>query len=325
MRIAAITHNAIPPYGGWMTRIEILGKPVSEDQMASLGFVSPEFLGALRVPLLEGRFWDESENRRGAALVVVNQTLAQRYFPDGDAIGHSLRVPAAANEPPVTLTTPDLGNTWLQIVGVTQDFLNEGLNTPVRPAVYMPYTLLMPSGTELLVRSDVPPLTLLHAVRLQLAAVNPDQQTWTNVDDLETWLSDSPEWQQEHLAAWVFSVFAWLALALAAVGLYSVVTYTVTQRTKEFGIRMALGAQPAHVLRIVFGSTVTSVGSGIVLGVVLSILMHSVMARWIEGSPRDPVILVAGVLVLAITAALASMIPARHAATVDPMTALRCE
>ena len=168
-------------------------------------------------------------------------------------------------------------------------------------------------------------MTLRHALKMQLAAVNPDQQTDGDERDLETWISDMPEWQQEHLTAWVFGVFAWLALALAAVGLYSVVTYTVTQRTKEFGIRMALGAQPAHVLRIVFGSTLLSVGGGIVLGLLFSVGMHSVMSRWIEGSPRDPVILAAGTLVLALTAAFASMIPARQAAGVDPMTALRCE
>jgi ABC-type antimicrobial peptide transport system permease subunit len=136
---------------------------------------------------------------------------------------------------------------------------------------------------------------------------------------------DEPEWQQEHLAAWIFGIFAWLALALAAIGLYSVVSYTVAQRTKEFGIRIALGAQPSHVLGIVFGSTLLSVGCGIVAGLVISVAMNSIMAKWIEGNSGDPLILLAGTMILALVATIASAIPARHASAVDPMLALRSE
>src|SRR5947207_13583446 len=102
-------------------------------------------------------------------------------------------------------------------------------------------------------------LTLLHAVQEQLARVNPEQQTYSLVSDLETWITDAPEWQQEHLAARIFGILAWLGLALAALGLYSVVSYVVARRTNEFGIRMGLGAQPRQVRRMVFASTVGSV------------------------------------------------------------------
>ena len=125
--------------------------------------------------------------------------------------------------------------------------------------------------------------------------------------------------------AWLFGAFAGLALALAAVGLYSVVSYSVVQRTNEFGIRMALGAPRGHVLRIVFASTVFSVGGGIAAGLVLSIALSKVMAHWAQESQRDPLLLAASTLILLLVAGIACALPARRAAEVDPMTAIRYE
>ena len=181
----------------------------------------------------------------------------------------------------------------------------------------------MGEGTEILVRSEVPPLTLQHAVREQLRTINPDQIG--GVYDLETRLTYEPEWQQEHLAAWIFGIFAWLALALAAVGLHSVVSYTVAQRTNEFGIRMALGAQHADVLRMVLRAASVSLGAGIFAGIVLSLALSQIIAKWAPGNPRDPFILVAGTILLGLVSGLACTIPARRASKVDPMIALRSE
>ena len=116
-----------------------------------------------------------------------------------------------------------------------------------------------------------------------------------------------------------------LALALAAIGLYSVVSYTVAQRTNEFGIRMALGAQRGHVPRIVFASTLGSVGSGIGVGLALTLGLNTVLGQWAKGNARAPVILIAGALLLSFVSAIACAIPAWHTSKVDPMTALRCE
>src|SRR6185437_14626548 len=102
VRMTAITLNAVPPYGGWTTGVEILGKPASEDQLAEICFASPEYFSLLRIPLAEGRFWNESENHQGAPLAVVNRMLAERYFPNGEAVGHSVKVPAAVSQPPTT-------------------------------------------------------------------------------------------------------------------------------------------------------------------------------------------------------------------------------
>ena len=330
---AAISTDATPPRNGWIMGFEVLGKPMapgagalfdsSGSEIGSVNLISPEYFAALRIPVLQGRIWNDAENNKGAHVAVINRALAQRYFPNGDAIGHSLRSGGLEGNPATVLSPPNIGATWFQIVGMVGDARNDGLRSAPRPSVYVPYTFSMGEGTEILVRSQVPPLTLLNTVREQLRAINPDQIS--DAIDLETRLTYEPEWQQEHLAAWIFGIFAWLALALAAVGLHSVVSYTVAQRTNEFGIRMALGAQRADVLRMVFRAASVSLGAGIFAGVVLSLALSQIISKWSQGNPRDPVILLAGTILLCLVSGLACAIPARRASKVDPMIALRCE
>ena len=322
--MAAISSNATPPSNGWQTGVEILGKPQRDGQKIRVNFVSPGYFPILRIPLATGRIWDEAENHNAAHVAVINQTMAKLYFPNGDALEHSLRVPEIKDEPPY-VTTASGGDTWLQIVGIVADKRDDGLRNPILPEAFVPYTLSMRVWTQILVRSEVPPLSLLHAVGLQVNSVDPEQQINGQVQDLDHWITGQQEYEQEQLVAWLFGAFALLALALAAVGLYSVVSYSVAQRTNEFGIRMALGAQRTHVLRIVFASTVASVGSGIVLGVVLTLALNKVLARWAEGSSRDPLVLLAVTVLLSLVAAIACSGPARRAVKVDPMTALRYE
>jgi ABC-type antimicrobial peptide transport system permease subunit len=223
------------------------------------------------------------------------------------------------------LSAPDIADSWLQIVGIVADDRDAGLRETIKPEAFVPWTLSMREYTQILVRSDVPPLSLLHTIRARLASVNADQQTGNEVEDLEQWIRDEPEWQQGHLVTWIFGAFSLLALALAAVGLYSVVSYTVTQRTNEFGIRMALGAQREHVVRIVFASMLVSVGSGLLAGVAFTLALNRILAAWAEGSSRDPIILLAAALVLTLVAGIACALPARRASRVEPMIALRCE
>jgi predicted permease len=322
---AAISTDATPPRNGWIIGFEILGKPVTNPPMGSANLISPQYFAALRIPLLQGRIWSDAENDKGAHVAVINHTLAQRYFPNGDAIGQSLKLPGIGGNPATVLSPPNIETAWLQIVGIVDDTRNDGLRSAARPAVFVPYTFSMGEGTEILVRGQAPPLTLLHAVREQLRTINPDQQTSSSVNDLETRLTSEPEWQQEHVAAWIFGVFAWLALVLAAVGLHSVVSYTVAQRTNEFGIRLALGARRGDLLRIVFRSALGSLGAGIFAGVVLSLALSQIIAKWSPGNTRDPVILLAGTILLGLVSGLACAIPARRASKVDPMIALRCE
>ncbi len=320
---AAISTDATPPRNGWIMGFEILGKPVANPPMGSINLTSPDYFSVLRIPLLQGRIWSDAENSRGAHVAVINRTLAQRYFPNGDAIGHSVKMPGLEGNPATVLSPPHIGSSWLQIVGIVDDACNDGLRTVARPAVFVPYTFSMGESTEILVRSEVPPLTLLHTVREQLREINPDQPTFAG--DLETRLTYEPEWQQEHIAAWIFGAFAWLALALAAIGLHSVASYTVAQRTNEFGIRLALGAQRGDLLRIVFRSALGSMGAGIFAGVALSLALSQIIAKWAQGNAHDPVILLAGTIILGLVSALACAIPARRASKVDPLVALRCE
>ncbi len=320
--MTAISSNATPPNNGFETQIEFLGKSAQDEQKARVNFVSPTYFPVLRIPLKQGRIWDETETRNGAHVAVINQTLARRYFPAGDAIGHSLKIPELRDQPPYSLTARD-GSGWLQIVGVVGDKLDDGLRKPIKPEIFVPYTINMGMYTQILVRSEVSPLTLVHAIGAQVNSVDPDQQINSRVQDLEQWITGQPEVQQEHLVAWLFGSFAALGLVLAAVGLYSVVSYTVAQRTGEFGIRMALGAPRVHVLRIVFESTVISVGSGMAAGLVLTLSLQKVLAHWAEGSSRDPLVVMEAAVLLALVAVLACLIPARRASRVDPVTALR--
>jgi predicted permease len=324
--MTAISTNATPPSNGNQTHFEISGRPSSTEQPARLNFVSPEYFPALRILMAQGRIWDQTENHNAAPVVVINQTLAKRYFPNGNAIGQSIKFPELRDQPPFNLMAPG-ANGNLLIVGVIQDKLDDGLANPILSEAFVPYTLGMRMGTQILVRSEVSPLTLLHAVSAKVNAIDHDQQTNSGTEDLEQWIQDQPEWARGRLLTWLFGAFAALALAMSAVGLYSVVSYSVVQRTNEFGIRMALGAQRSHVLAIVFHSTVASVGSGVVAGIVLTLALSKVMSHWATDSASsfNPLVIIGATLILAAVAALACALPARRAAEVDPMKAIRYE
>jgi len=328
IQMTAISSNATPPSNGFDTKAVIVGASATEDRQMRVNLVSPEYFPVLKIPLLQGRIWNADENHRGAGVMVVNETLARRFFPDGDAVGHVIKFPEVVKpQPPYRFVSPGVEGGML-IVGVVADKRDDGLSKPILPEGFVPFTSSMGMYTQILVRSAGSPLALLHAVAAKVNSVDHDQQVNGQVNDLEHWISNEPEWARGRLIAMLFGAFAALALALAAVGLYSVVSYTVVQRTNEFGIRMALGAPKGHVLGIVFRSTVLSVGAGIAAGVVLSVALSRVMGHLAEesqASSRDPLLLIASTVALALVAALACAVPARRAAGTDPMTAIRYE
>jgi predicted permease len=321
----AISNNATPPYIGWLLRFDLLGKPAAspEAQTARVGFVRPGYFGTLHMPLLQGRIWNSAETEHGALLVLVNQSFVRRYSPNGVILGHSLKFAKLYNDPPRSFTAPG-GDGWLQVIGVVGDALNQGLENPVEPAIFAPYSLQLWMGSSFLVRSHVAQEILERSISRQLAAVNPDQQT-DRMEDLETEIRQEPVWARGRLISALFAGFSILALVLSAVGLYSVSSYAVAQRTNEFGIRMALGAGRAHVFRIVMASAAVSVGIGIAAGLALSLGLNRFISGWVGSTTSHPLIAMGVSLLLLMVAAMACLAPARRALAVDPMTALRRE
>jgi putative ABC transport system permease protein len=237
-------------------------------------------------------------------------------------VGKQLRIPELISVPPFVQATPD-ANKWLQIIGVVSDARDDGLRKPVKPGVYVPFSLRMTVWTQILVRTHAAPLRVLPRVRAAIKAVDPDQQAAGQTRDLEQWIQREEEYAYGRLVAALFSAISIVALVLAAIGLFSVVAYGVAQRTNEFGIRMALGASRGQVLQLVLIATARSVMGGLAGGFLLSLLFSRILTKWAEGSAHDPLLFVAVTLLLILTATLAAFIPARRASSVEPMAALR--
>jgi predicted permease len=318
---AGISTNATPPANGGDNRIEIAGMSDAEKPVVRVNFVSPEYFPVLRIPLSQGRVWDHAETTRGAPVAVINQTMARQYWPNGNAIGRQFRISGLKNEPPYSPAAVG-SDGWLEIVGIVADARNDGLRNPIRPAVYVPYSLRMRMFTQVLVRTRVAPLSTLREMRAEIVKIDREQQVM-QVRDLEGWITRLPEYAQQRLVAMLFGLFSLLALLLAAAGLYSVVSYGVATRTNEFGIRMALGAKARDVVRVVLSGTTLNVGAGLAIGLILSAIFDIVAAKWMIESSRDPVIIGAVTAFLIGVAGLACLVPARRAATVDPAEALR--
>jgi putative ABC transport system permease protein len=318
---ATVSGNATPPANGNDARIEFLGRPDLGQPEIRLNFMGPEFFSLLRIPLLQGRVWNHAELMRSGTFAVVNESMARQYWPNGDAIGHQLRSPDLIDQPPYNPSAPG-ATSWLQIIGVVADARNDGMRSPIRPAIYVPYSLHVWMGTQILVKTRVPPLSTIKDIRAQIAKVDPDQQM-TEPNDLDSVIKHDSEYAQQRLMATLFGIFSVLALALSVIGLYSVVSYSVATRANEFGVRLALGAKAADLFRLVLSSSTTSVGVGLFVGITFSLAFSKFATRWVNEPSRDPLILALVAAILIAAATIASLLPALHASHTDPMTALR--
>jgi hypothetical protein len=319
---ASVSTSWFPGFGGFNAKIEVQGKPSLTDAQALGCLVSPHEFMTLRIPLLAGRVYDDAENLRAAHLAVVNQSFVKQFLGGGDAIGQRVRSPMLKIEQP-SLLLAQAPDDWLEIIGVVGDSRNDGLDRPVKPAVFVPYSFVLPPDEALLVRVTGNPDAVLRSIKERLHQLNPEMVV--GQDHTLMWWLDTQGWGRERFIATLFSLFAVLALALAATGLYSVVSFAVTQRTQEVGIRMALGAPRASIIRLVLASTGAMLGFGVAAGLALSVALNGVVASWVKGSSRDPLTLLSSALLLLLVAVAACVVPAWRAATIDPMRALRTE
>jgi len=322
VRTATFTETAMPPYMGFNSDFEISGRTKAERQRLRVGLIGPQYFETVGVPLLQGRLLTEAEIVHNAHFAVINEELRKQYFPSGPGpLGARIHVPGLKIDE-ADVFTPPAGDQWFEVIGVAATARNRGLQEPPEPAIYIPYNMATVPGATYLLKTSVEPHSIVHAARERVRSVAADLPV-TEIRTLDEYLSRF-ERAYPRFNMTLFSIFAAVALLLAATGLYSVVSYTVAQRTHEFGIRMALGAQRWHVLRLVAGSMMVLIGVGTAIGLTGSVLLGRVISRFLEGwNPRDPAayVIVAGVLVF--TGLLACWFPARRATAIDPMAALR--
>jgi predicted permease len=319
---AGVSTTWFPGFRGFNGKIEVQSKPTLTDAQAVLTLISPQLLATLRIPLLRGRIFDDAESKRAAHLAMVNQAFVKQYLGDLDPIGQSVRSPMLKIDQPNLLSAPSPDD-WFEVVGVVGDAKNDSLDHPVKPAIFLPYSFILPTDEAFIVRASGDPDTAIRSVKERLREVN--SELVVGGDHTLGWWLDTDGWGRERFIATLFGIFAALALVLAATGLYSVVSFGVTQRTQELGIRMALGARPASVVKLVLGSTAAMLSIGVAVGLTLSVILNRVVASWAGGSSRDPVTLIVAASILFLVAGIACVLPAWRAASIDPMRALRLE
>jgi predicted permease len=274
--------------------------------MASNNTVSSNYFAALGVPLLLGRTFTEQEARREAAVVIINESLARRHWPGENPIGKYLWFEDGAKE----------------IVGVAKETRNTDLYVADEPYIYLPLPFKDRRGLQLLVKSDAASGALAESLRATVRSLDPKQKI--EIRQLADVVKGSLG--PLRLGATVASLFGALALALAAMGLYGVMAYTVERRTHEIGVRMALGARSVDVLRLALRQGLLLVIIGVSLGLAISAVATRVLRAALYGvSPTDPLAFAAITSLLVIVALLACYLPARRATKVDPMVALRHE
>ena len=325
----AVGIDATPPDADVLSSFLIDGSGDGEQPQARVMLVDQRYFAALRISLLQGRVWNADENSRGDFVAVVNHAFSTRYLSSSHAVGRQLRIPGLTGHMRYQAVSAQ-STAWRQIIGVVGDARNDGVDQPVVPAIYIPYTVATRAWVQFLVRTDGDPLACLHSIGAAIASIASDQQisnsasgfngTFTLSDAIER----DAQYSRQRLFSILFGVFSSMALGLALVGIFSLVAYSVAQRTTEFGVRLALGAPRAHVLWVAARIALVSVAAGIVLGLAVDSFLGAVLAHWMQNTFAVGSLFAAATL-LALGALLACLLPARHAIAVPPAEALRYE
>jgi len=274
--------------------------------------ISADYLKAMGQAVLRGRAFAESDNESAPLVGLINAQLAQRYFPNGDAIGKRF-----------TFGHPDPKNQWITIVGILGDTKLYGLENPSRFEIYLPYRQEPRGSMTLAIRSSADPASLSSEVRAAIAEIDKDQPV-VQVETMRELLNQSVS--TRHATLVLLEMFGALALVLASIGIYGVMAYSVAKRTHEIGIRMALGAQKRDVLRMVMGQGVRLAFAGVVIGVIAALALTRLLSSLLFSvSAIDPLIFICVPILLILVTLVACYIPAMRAMKVDPMVALRYE
>jgi putative ABC transport system permease protein len=282
------------------------------DDIQFYQFVSKDYFKTMGIRLMEGRTFDERDVQSGPDTVVVNQTMARTFWPNEDAIGRRVQ--------------PSNGGAWCTIVGVVEDVKNAGLDRPTSAELYLPYAQEHGSGRfamYIVMRASTDPGLLIPEVRRELASMDP-MLPLAQVRLMDDVLGASRS--RSRFLTLMLSIFSGVALTIAAVGIYGVISYSVARRSKEFGLRMAIGARPVDVLKLVMKQGAVMAMTGIVVGLVVAFALTRLMTSFLFGvKPTDPLTFAIVTLLLAGVALSASYVPARRATKVDPITTLRYE
>ncbi|MGH9776111.1 MAG: ABC transporter permease [Candidatus Acidiferrales bacterium] len=316
--VDATETSALPPYGGLPSEIEIPGKTHSEKWLSAYQLCSDGYFSTLRIAFAEGRGFTEAEVNAARKVAVVNQTFARKFLVGSEPIGQRFRLLDAE-------TLPDpVKDAWFEVIGVVADVKNQGLQNPITPEAWVPYTITGSYFRGVLIRTAQEPMTMLKPVQSEIWATDPGVAL-TLKGTLEGYI-DSFSYSQPRFGFLLMGIFAGAGLVLVAIGVYSVLSYTTARRTHEIGIRMALGAQPGDVLRLVLGHGGKLALAGIVIGLAASLALTRLMSSILFGvKASDPETFVAvAALLLGVTLA-ACYFPARRAMRVDPIKALRYE
>jgi putative ABC transport system permease protein len=314
---AAVT-STLPPYGGGESTMQIAGKTGEETWRTLFQRVSEAYFRVPRIEFKQGRGFSEAEVTDARRVAVVNETFVRKYLPNETAIGRRVHLASLG-----TAADP-LQDKWFEIVGVVGDVRNRGLQVAVDPGVWVPYTIAGAGGQLLLVRTSQDPGTIMNAVRQEVWGTDSGgalSRPTTLEESINQELYVGPRF-----GFLLMTLFGSIGLVLVTVGVYGVLAYSTTQKTHEIGIRMALGAEASDALGLVIRAGLRLVIAGIVIGVPLSLVLARVIGSQLVGvTAYDPPTLVAAAVLLTITAVIACWIPARNAARVDPMVALRYE
>jgi putative ABC transport system permease protein len=309
----AINHAPLNGFGLIVfTSIEGQPPPDKKDPPIGVGVVSPDYFQALKIPLLNGRNLDDRDGPAAQKVALVNQAFAQRYFPNGDVLGK--RVSFACEESEGLCRT---------IVGVVGNIRQESLTDNVAAELFLPSAQMPLNSMTLFVRTAADPLASVASVRNQVLAVDNNQPIY-DVRTLAQRVSDATAVSRALTV--LFASFAVLALVLGLVGVYGIVSYSVTQRTQEIGIRMALGARALDILQLILRHGLVLVLSGVAFGVAGALALTRFLTTLLFGiTPTDTLTFVVVALIFFVIAMVAALIPARRATKVDPLTALRYE